>query len=109
MLLIENSVELDRLLSFTSPWHGRLIVCGVDTYKLFLLPQATALIATHSDVFAAVLKEQPPVVTMATLQELSLVTAVICHSGVGEEHCYSSLHGRLCGKNNSSITHRHTH
>ena len=48
--------------------------------------QVASFIAIHSEVFAAVLKE--PLIasmdTMATLQELSLVTAVISHSGIGE-------------------------
>ncbi len=44
----------------------------------------TELIGSHSEVFASVLKEQHRVVTMATLQELALVTAVIGHSDVGE-------------------------
>ena len=35
-------------------------------------------------MFAAVLKVQHPANTMATLQELSLVTAVVAQSGVGE-------------------------
>ena len=44
----------------------------------------TDLIGAHSDVFATILKEQRQVATMATLQELALVTAVIGHSDVGE-------------------------
>ena len=44
----------------------------------------TDLIGAHSDIFATILKEQRQVATMATLQELALVTAVIGHSDVGE-------------------------
>ncbi len=51
------------------------------------MAQITSLIGAHSDVFAAILKENHPVVTMATLQELALVTAVIGRSGVGEWCC----------------------
>lgn len=46
--------------------------------------QVTDLIGVHSDVFATILKEQHQIVTMATLQELALVTAVIGHSDVGK-------------------------
>ena len=48
--------------------------------------QVASFIALHSEVFAAVLKEPLHVSmdTMATLQELSLVTAVISHSGIGK-------------------------
>ena len=48
--------------------------------------QVASFIAVHSEVCAAVLKEplHASVDAMATLQELSLVTAVISHSGVGE-------------------------
>ena len=47
--------------------------------------QVASFIALHSEVFAAVLKEplHASVDTMSTLQELSLVTAVISHSGIG--------------------------
>ena len=44
----------------------------------------TTLIGAHSDVFVAVLKEQKAHVSIATLQELALVTAVIGHSKVGK-------------------------
>lgn len=44
----------------------------------------TTLIGAHSDVFVAVLKEQQAHVSMAMLQELALVTAVISHSNVGK-------------------------
>ncbi|XP_064397234.1 nuclear pore complex protein Nup205-like isoform X2 [Halichondria panicea] len=47
--------------------------------------QVTDLIGSHSEIFATVLKEQHQVVTMATLQELALVTAVIGHSDVGHD------------------------
>ena len=46
--------------------------------------QVTTLIGAHSDVFVAVLKEQQAHVSMAMLQELALVTAVISHSNVGK-------------------------
>ena len=48
--------------------------------------QVASFIALHSEVFAAVLKEplHASVDTMSTLQELSLVTAVISHSGIGK-------------------------
>ena len=51
--------------------------------------QVASFIAVHSEVFAAVLKEplHASVDTSATLQELSLVTAVISHSGVGRCTC----------------------
>ena len=47
-------------------------------------PQVTDLIGSHSDIFATILKEQHQVVTMAALQELALVTAVIGRSDVGK-------------------------
>lgn len=53
-----------------------------------LSTQITSLIGAHSDVFAAILKEQHAAVTMAMLKELSLVTAVIGHSGVGQLYNY---------------------
>jgi hypothetical protein len=48
--------------------------------------QVASFIALHSEVFAAVLKEplHASMDTMSTLQELSLVTAVISHSGIGK-------------------------
>ena len=46
--------------------------------------QVTTLIGAHSDVFVVVLKEQKAHVSIATLQELALVTAVIGHSKVGK-------------------------
>ena len=38
---------------------------------------------SHSDVFVTVLKEEQRPVSMATLQELALVTAVVSHAGYG--------------------------
>ena len=59
-----------------------LLTCP-GSHHIELATQVTSLIGAHSDVFAAILKEQHAVVTMATLQELALVTAVIANSGVG--------------------------
>ncbi len=60
-----------------------LLTCQ-GSHHAELSAQVIALIGAHSDVFAAILKEQHTVVvTMETLQELALVTAVIGHSGVG--------------------------
>ena len=51
--------------------------------------QVTTLIGAHSEVFAAVLKDHHSV-SMASLQELVLVTGIIGHSKVGKE-----LHGLI--------------
>lgn len=46
--------------------------------------QVVALIGAHSDVFAAVLKDHHPEnASMATLQELALVTGIIGHLKIG--------------------------
>ena len=50
-----------------------------------LSQKVTSLIGAHSDIFAAILKSQRVSVTVATLEELSLVTGVIGHSGVGQD------------------------
>ena len=47
--------------------------------------QVTSLIGAHSDTFTSILKSHRGSVTMATLEELSLVTGVIGHSGVGQD------------------------
>ena len=62
-----------------------LLTCPGAHHKEACL-QVASFIAIHSEVFAAVLKEplHTSMDTMATLRELSLVTAVISHSGVGE-------------------------
>ena len=44
----------------------------------------TALIEAHPDVFAVVLKEEVIGLTISSLQELALITALIAQSGVGE-------------------------
>ena len=61
-----------------------LLTCPGPHHKEVCM-QVTSFIALHSEVFAAVLKEplHASIDTMATLQELSLVTAVISHSRVG--------------------------
>lgn len=62
-----------------------LLTCPGSHHKEACI-QVASFIALHSEVFAAVLKEHlhASVDTMATLEELSLVTAVVSHSGVGE-------------------------
>ena len=53
--------------------------------KYLSLPQVTSLIGAHTDTFTAILKSHRGSVSMATLEELSLVTGVIGHSGVGQD------------------------
>ena len=53
--------------------------------KISLLLQVTSLIGAHTDTFTAILKSHRGSVSMATLEELSLVTGVIGHSGVGQD------------------------
>ena len=62
-----------------------LLTCPGPHHKEACI-QVASFIALHSEVFAAVLKEpiHASMDTMATLQELSLVTAVISHSGIGK-------------------------
>lgn len=74
-----------------------LLTCPGSHHK-DLTTQVTSLIGEHSDVFAAILKEQHPVVTMATLQELALVTAVIGHSGVGQYKHLMCSYKHMCNK-----------
>ena len=45
----------------------------------------TSLIGAHSDTFTSILKSHRGTVSKATLEELSLVTGVMCHSGVGQD------------------------
>ncbi|CAI8023964.1 Nuclear pore complex protein Nup205 [Geodia barretti] len=47
--------------------------------------QVTSLIGAHSDTFTSILKSHRGPVSVATLEELSLVTGVIGHSGVGQD------------------------
>ena len=49
-----------------------------------MVSQVTALIEAHPDVFAAMLKEEVTGLTISSLQELAIVTALIAQSGVGE-------------------------
>ena len=60
-----------------------LLTCPGPHHKK-VVSQVTALIEAHSDVFAAVLKEEVTGLTISSLQELALVTALIAQSGVGE-------------------------
>ena len=56
-----------------------------ETFLKYLLLQVTSLIGAHTDTFTAILKSHRGSVSMATLEELSLVTGVIGHSGVGQD------------------------
>ena len=53
--------------------------------QISLLLQVTSLIGAHTNTFTAILKSHRGSVSMATLEELSLVTGVIGHSGVGQD------------------------
>ena len=50
-----------------------------------MLSQVTSLIGAHSDTFTSILKSHRGSVSMATLEELSLVTGVVGYSGVGQD------------------------
>ena len=45
----------------------------------------TSLIGAHSDTFTTILKDNRGPVSMEMLEELSLVTGVIGHSGIGQD------------------------
>ena len=46
--------------------------------------QVTALIGAHSDLFATILRDHVHHISIATLHELALVTALISRSGIGK-------------------------
>ena len=70
-----------------------LLTCPGPHHKE-VVGQVTALIGAHSDVFAAVLKEDFSSLTCSCLHELALITGLIALSGVGT---YVHVHVPIMG------------
>jgi nuclear pore complex protein Nup205 len=98
----------DQLLpgNLIDPSGGGFVPAVGDRYRQLLVPllkllltmltcpgaqrsevksQVTSLIGAHTDTFTSILKNHRGSVSMAALEELSLVTGVIGHSGVGQD------------------------
>ena len=86
-LLIEYRFKGQKSISHAKlvPWKSDCKFTFSSSLSLSLSQKVTSLIGAHSDIFAAILKSQRVSVTVATLEELSLVTGVIGHSGVGQD------------------------
>ena len=106
-IFFSRTKRVDYLMSWVSLFTSSYMRCLNPPYRQMFLPvlkfllalltcpgpqqreastQVTALIGAHSDLFATILRDHVHHISIATLHELALVTALISRSGIGKKH-----------------------